>query len=193
MAAHSRGAFVRRWSLRLIWSATLVFATIVIGGALDATRRLPDLQPWHRIVPSEAGTRTLTNTSTHKLPRATNSSINAVEHDPDPGSKQKDVRQNSGYESLQANEKTLKENAPKMRAAETRSQALRENLYLGKSVLKPTTNIQHPPFIIARVSKKIIPNHNTIDRDTFMHALIEFLLTLAPDERIPDPTRTPVK
>ena len=64
MAAHSRGAFVRRWSLRLIWSAALVFATIVIGGALDATRRLPDLQPWHRIVPSDAGTRTLTNAST---------------------------------------------------------------------------------------------------------------------------------
>ena len=64
MTEHARGAFVRRWSLRLIWSAALVFATIVIGGALDARRRLPDLQPWHRIVPPEAGVRTLTSSST---------------------------------------------------------------------------------------------------------------------------------
>jgi len=28
----------------------LIFATIVIGGALSARRRLPDLEPWHRIV-----------------------------------------------------------------------------------------------------------------------------------------------
>jgi alpha-beta hydrolase superfamily lysophospholipase len=63
-AARSRVAFVRRWSLRLLWSVALVFATIVIGGALDATRRLPDLQPWHRIVPPDAGIRTLTNSST---------------------------------------------------------------------------------------------------------------------------------
>jgi alpha-beta hydrolase superfamily lysophospholipase len=42
----------------------LVFATIVIGGALDARRRLPDLQPWHRIVPPDAGARTLTTSST---------------------------------------------------------------------------------------------------------------------------------
>ncbi len=65
MAAARPGvAFVRRWSLRLLWSVALVFATIVIGGALDATRRLPDLQPWHRIVPPDAGIRTLTNSST---------------------------------------------------------------------------------------------------------------------------------
>src|SRR5688500_722572 len=63
-AAHSRGAFLRRWGLRLIWSVALVFATIVIGGALDARRRLPDLQPWHRIVPADAGVRNLTNAST---------------------------------------------------------------------------------------------------------------------------------
>src|SRR3954447_20199764 len=43
--------FLRRWILRLAWSAALVFLTIVIGGALDARRRLPDLQPWHRIIP----------------------------------------------------------------------------------------------------------------------------------------------
>src|SRR5688572_1121075 len=64
MGAPRLGAFVRRWSLRLLWSVALVFATIVIGGALDARKRLPDLQPWHRIVPPDAGVRTLTNTST---------------------------------------------------------------------------------------------------------------------------------
>ena len=64
MGAPRRGAFVRRWSLRLLWSVALVFATIVIGGALDARQRLPDLQPWHRIIPADAGVRTLTNTST---------------------------------------------------------------------------------------------------------------------------------
>src|SRR5215203_2160902 len=63
-AAHSRGSFFRRWSLRLLWSVALVFATIVIGGAVDAMRRLPDLQPWHRIIPPDAGIRTLTNSST---------------------------------------------------------------------------------------------------------------------------------
>ena len=55
---------LRRWTLRLVWSAALVFATIVIGGALDARRRLPDLQPWHRIVPREATAGALTETST---------------------------------------------------------------------------------------------------------------------------------
>jgi alpha-beta hydrolase superfamily lysophospholipase len=42
------------WTIRLAWSVLLIFATIVIGGALDARRRLPDLQPWHRIVPRDA-------------------------------------------------------------------------------------------------------------------------------------------
>ena len=46
-------SFVRRWIIRLVWSVALVFVTIVIGGALDARRRLPDLQPWHRIVPRD--------------------------------------------------------------------------------------------------------------------------------------------
>jgi alpha-beta hydrolase superfamily lysophospholipase len=36
----------------------------VIGGALDARRRLPDLQPWHRLVPPEVSARTLTRSST---------------------------------------------------------------------------------------------------------------------------------
>ena len=43
----------RRWTVRLAWSVLLIFATIVIGGALGARRRLPDLQPWHRVVPRD--------------------------------------------------------------------------------------------------------------------------------------------
>jgi alpha-beta hydrolase superfamily lysophospholipase len=44
---------LRRWTLRLAWSAALVFATLVVGGAVDARRRLPDLEPWHRTVPRD--------------------------------------------------------------------------------------------------------------------------------------------
>src|SRR5436190_18762117 len=46
--------FLRRWILRVVWTAIVVFVTIVIGGAVSARRRLPDLQPWHRIVPRDA-------------------------------------------------------------------------------------------------------------------------------------------
>jgi alpha-beta hydrolase superfamily lysophospholipase len=56
--------FLRRWTLRLLWSVALVFATIVIGGALDARRRLPDLQPWHRIVPRDLRASDVTPRST---------------------------------------------------------------------------------------------------------------------------------
>ena len=45
--------FLRHWILRLAWSVALIAATVVIGGAVDARRRLPDLQPWHRIVPTD--------------------------------------------------------------------------------------------------------------------------------------------
>ena len=62
--SHRLRAALKRWTLRLIWSVALVFATIVIGGALDARRRLPDLQPWHRIVPDDATAAGLTSTST---------------------------------------------------------------------------------------------------------------------------------
>jgi alpha-beta hydrolase superfamily lysophospholipase len=40
---------VRRWIGWIAWSALLVFATIVIGGGVSARRRLPDLEPWHRL------------------------------------------------------------------------------------------------------------------------------------------------
>ena len=42
------------------WAAILVFATIVVGGGLDARRRLPDLEPWHRIVPRDVRASDLT-------------------------------------------------------------------------------------------------------------------------------------
>lgn len=55
---------IRRWAGRLLWSVALVFATVVIGGALDAMRRLPDLDPWHRIVPRDFREADLTPQST---------------------------------------------------------------------------------------------------------------------------------
>ena len=61
--ARSHG-LVRRWTARLAWSAVLMFATIVIGGALDARRRIPDLEPWHRIVPRDFRAADLTLQST---------------------------------------------------------------------------------------------------------------------------------
>ena len=41
---------VRRWGLRLIWAAALVFGTIVIGRGFEARGHLP-LEPWHRLTP----------------------------------------------------------------------------------------------------------------------------------------------
>lgn len=61
---HRLRATLKRWTLWLIWSIALVFATIVVGAALDARRRLPDLQSWHRIVPDDATAAGLTSTST---------------------------------------------------------------------------------------------------------------------------------
>jgi len=55
---------LRRWTIRVVWSALLVFATLVVGGALDARRRLADLQPWHRVVPRDFRAADLTATST---------------------------------------------------------------------------------------------------------------------------------
>jgi alpha-beta hydrolase superfamily lysophospholipase len=45
---------VKGWLFRAVWSALLIVATVVIGGAVSARRRLPDLQPWHRYVPEDA-------------------------------------------------------------------------------------------------------------------------------------------
>jgi len=44
---------LRTWTLRLLLVAASVFATLVIGGGLDARRRHPELKPWHRLVPSD--------------------------------------------------------------------------------------------------------------------------------------------
>ena len=60
----NRAALVRRWVARLAWTAAVIFATIVIGGALDARRRLPDLEPWHRIALRDAGVGDLSAEST---------------------------------------------------------------------------------------------------------------------------------
>ena len=62
-AAGARRA-ARRWIIRLAWSALVVFATLVIGGALDARRRLPDLQPWHRVVPRDLRASDVTSSTT---------------------------------------------------------------------------------------------------------------------------------
>jgi alpha-beta hydrolase superfamily lysophospholipase len=43
-----------RWIVRGAWAAVLIFSTVVIGGAMDARRRLPDLEPWHRDAPRDA-------------------------------------------------------------------------------------------------------------------------------------------
>ena len=45
---------VRRWLLRILWAAVLIVATVVIGGAVSARQRLPDLDTWHRYVPADA-------------------------------------------------------------------------------------------------------------------------------------------
>ena len=38
-----------RWILRLAVAAALIASAIVVGGAISATSRLPDLQPWHTL------------------------------------------------------------------------------------------------------------------------------------------------
>jgi hypothetical protein len=49
----SRSWFRRliRWSIWLCLALLLVAATVVVGAAVDARYRLPDLQPWHRLIP----------------------------------------------------------------------------------------------------------------------------------------------
>src|SRR5690349_17009382 len=38
-----------RWILRLAVAVALIASAIVVGGAISATSRLPDLQPWHTL------------------------------------------------------------------------------------------------------------------------------------------------
>ncbi len=48
----SRVQWARRWAGRVLLLAATVLLTIVVGGALDARRRHPELSSWHRLVPS---------------------------------------------------------------------------------------------------------------------------------------------
>jgi alpha-beta hydrolase superfamily lysophospholipase len=41
-----------KWLLRLLLLIALVALTIVVGAAISARSRIPDLKPWHRLVPS---------------------------------------------------------------------------------------------------------------------------------------------
>ena len=38
-----------RWTRRAVDALALVLSTLIVGGACDARRRLPDLSAWHRI------------------------------------------------------------------------------------------------------------------------------------------------
>src|SRR4029078_5716351 len=44
--------FSFRWLFRLAVLVAIVAATIVVGAAVSARSRIPDLKPWHRLVPS---------------------------------------------------------------------------------------------------------------------------------------------
>jgi alpha-beta hydrolase superfamily lysophospholipase len=45
--------FIRTWTIRAVAATLLIAATLVVGGALDARRRHPDLKPWHQLVPND--------------------------------------------------------------------------------------------------------------------------------------------
>jgi alpha-beta hydrolase superfamily lysophospholipase len=44
--------FGARWLLRLAFLVAIVALTIVVGAAVSARSRIPDLKPWHHLVPS---------------------------------------------------------------------------------------------------------------------------------------------
>src|SRR5258705_4899382 len=41
----------RRWLVRCVGAAAIAIALLIVGGAMQAMLALPDLQPWHRVVP----------------------------------------------------------------------------------------------------------------------------------------------
>jgi alpha-beta hydrolase superfamily lysophospholipase len=53
-----------RWARRALYAVILVLLTLVVGGALDARRRLPELDPWHRIRLDDLNAATLNDTFT---------------------------------------------------------------------------------------------------------------------------------
>ncbi len=42
---------LKRWAARVAWAAALVLVTVVVGRAFES-RRLPDLELWHRVAPA---------------------------------------------------------------------------------------------------------------------------------------------
>jgi alpha-beta hydrolase superfamily lysophospholipase len=48
-----------RWARRAAFATVLVFITLIVGGAFDARRRLPDLKPWHRVSFDDVSASTL--------------------------------------------------------------------------------------------------------------------------------------
>ena len=57
--------FVVRWLRRAVYSLVVVWATLVLGGAFGARARLPELKPWHLLVPrAEVRASEITETTT---------------------------------------------------------------------------------------------------------------------------------
>ena len=55
---------MKRWLVRAVWAAVLIFSTAVAGGALDARHRLSDLDSWHRYVRADATASDLSDSTT---------------------------------------------------------------------------------------------------------------------------------
>jgi alpha-beta hydrolase superfamily lysophospholipase len=45
------GVRLRTWVVRLVLTGLVIGVTLVVGGGVQAVLSLPDLQPWHRLVP----------------------------------------------------------------------------------------------------------------------------------------------
>jgi alpha-beta hydrolase superfamily lysophospholipase len=59
------GRRLLRWTIYAAAAVALIFATVVVGAGFDARRRLPDLQPWHRLAPpDEASAHNISATTT---------------------------------------------------------------------------------------------------------------------------------
>ncbi len=82
-----------RWVRLAIGAVLLVIATLIVGGALDAQWRLPDLKPWHRARLDDVTAATLDRASTFQqyaareeqlfaAVRALEASLDPAEHTP---------------------------------------------------------------------------------------------------------------